>query len=220
MMRIGILGGTFDPVHFGHLDAALAAQQALGLDEVRLMPSGEAPHKRPRYQAAGDHRLAMTALAVEGYGTLGASDFELRASGPSYTSVTLRRLADEQGCDPSRLFFILGSDAFAEIGQWYDYPALLERGHFVVVSRPEATAMPVRDRMPALADRMHAGSRSADGTPAIWLVDADTRDVSSSDIRRRIARREPLEHLLPPAVSDYIVRHHLYGAGDTNPLPA
>ena len=220
MTRLGILGGTFDPVHFGHLDAALAAQQALGLDEVRLMPSREPPHKKPRDQAAGVHRLAMTALAVEGYGTLRASDFELRAPGPSYTSVTLRRLVDEQGCDPSRLFFILGSDAFAEIGQWHDYPALLERGHFVVVSRSDAAATPVRDQMPALANRMHTGSRSAEGAPAIWLVDADTRDISSSDIRRRIARREPLDPLIPPAVSDYIVHHHLYGAGDTNPLSA
>ncbi|MYD70934.1 MAG: nicotinate (nicotinamide) nucleotide adenylyltransferase [Acidobacteria bacterium] len=218
--RLGILGGTFDPVHYGHLDAALAAQQALGLDEVRLMPSREPPHKTPFEQAGGDHRLAMVALAVDGYEALQASDFELRAPGPSYTSVTLRRLADEQGHDPSRLFFVLGSDAFADIGQWYDYPALLDRGHFVVVSRPDATGAPLRERMPELAGRMQAGRPPAEGAPAIWLVDAGTRDVSSSEIRRRLVRREPLDHLLPHAVADYIVRHDLYAARDNGTDPA
>ena len=218
--RLGILGGTFDPVHYGHLDAALAAQEALGLDEVRLMPSREPPHKTPSDRAAGDHRLAMVALTVEGHDALRASDFELRAPGPSYTSVTLQRLAAEQGYDPSRLFFVLGSDAFADIPQWYDYPALLDRGHFVVVSRPDAAGRPLRERMPALAHRMRAGSRSAEGAPAIWLVDASTRNVSSSDIRRRIARHEPLDRLLPRAVSDYIARHHLYGAGENGTVPA
>jgi len=145
--RLGILGGTFDPVHYGHLDAAVAAQQALGLDEVRLMPSREPPHKTPFDRAAADHRLAMVALAVDGYEALRASDFELRAPGPSYTSVTLRRLADEQGHDPSRLFFVLGSDAFADIGQWHDYPTLLDRGHFVVVSRPDAAGAALKVMM-------------------------------------------------------------------------
>lgn len=220
MTRLGILGGTFDPVHYGHLDAALAAQDALGLDEVRLMPSREPPHKTAFDHAAGDHRLAMVALAVDGYEALHASDFELRAPGPSYTSVTLQRLADEQGRDPSRLFFVLGSDAFGDIRQWYDYPALLDRGHFIVVSRRGAPGAPLPERMPELADRMRAGCRSAEGAPAIWLVDADTRDVSSSGIRRRIARHEPLDQLLPRPVADYIVRHRLYGTGDSGTDPA
>ena len=220
MTRLGILGGTFDPVHYGHLDAALAAQRALGLDEVRLMPSREPPHKTPCDQAAGNHRLAMVTLAVDGYEALHASDFELRAPGPSYTSLTLQRLAGQEGHDPSRLFFILGSDAFADIGQWYDYPALLDRGHFVVVSRPDRAGALLRERMPQLADRMRTGCPSAEGEPAIWLVDASTRDVSSSEIRRRIARRESLDHLLPRAVAAYIVRHVLYAAEDSGTDPA
>ncbi len=218
--RLGILGGTFDPVHYGHVDAALAAQEALGLDEVRLMPAGAPPHKTPFELAGGDHRLAMVALAVGGHEGLCASDFELLAPGPSYTAVTLRRLADEQGYEPSGLFFILGSDAFADIEQWYDYPALLDRGHFVVVSRPDTAGRPLRERMPGLADRMRPGRPCPEGAPAIWLVDADTRNVSSSEIRQRIARREPLDHLLPRAVADYISRRQLYGARQNGTVPA
>lgn len=220
MTRLGILGGTFDPVHYGHLDAALAAQRAIGLDEVRLMPSREPPHKPPAHQAPGDDRLAMAALAVEGHDGLSASDFELRAPGPSYTSVTLRRLADEEGHDPARLFFVMGSDAFLDIAQWRDYPALLDRGHFVVVSRPDIAGAPMRARMPDLARRMRPADPAAAGPPAIWLVDADTRDVSSSAIRRRIARGENHDHLLPPAVAAYIVRRRLYGAGRPRPFLA
>ena len=218
MTRLGILGGTFDPVHYGHLDAALAAQRAIGLDELRLMPSGEPPHKPPAHQAPGENRLAMAALAVRGLDGLSASDFELRAPGPSYTSVTLRRLADEEGHDPAQLFFVLGSDAFLDIVRWHDYPALLDRGHFVVVSRPDAAGASMQARMPALAGRMHPADPAATGPPAIWLVDADTRDVSSSAIRRRIAGGENHDHLLPPAVAAYIVRHGLYGAGRPRPF--
>ncbi len=220
MTRLGILGGTFDPVHYGHLDAALAAQRAIGLDEVQLMPSREPPHKPPAHRAPGEDRLAMAALAVEGCDRLSASDFELRVPGPSYTSVTLRRLADEEGHDPARLFFVLGSDAFLDIAQWRDYPALLDRGHFVVVSRPDAAEAPMQSRMPDLAQRMHPADPAAAGPPAIWLVDADTRDVSSSAIRRRIARGENPDHLLPPAVAAYIVRRRLYGAGRPRPFLA
>ena len=220
MARLGILGGTFDPVHYGHLDAALAAQRAVGLDEVRLMPSREPPHKPPTDQALGEDRLAMAGLAVQGHDALSASDFELRAPGPSYTSVTLRRLADEEGHDPARLFFVVGSDAFLDIVQWHDYPALLDRGHFVVVSRPDAAGAPMQTRMSALADRMHPADPAAAGPPAIWLVDADTRNVSSSGIRRRIAQGEPLDHLLPPAVAAYIARRRLYGPGRPRPFLA
>ncbi len=220
MVRLGILGGTFDPVHYGHLDAALAAQRAVGLDAVRLMPSREPPHKPPADQASGADRLAMAALAVQGHDALSASDFELRAPGPSYTSVTLGRLADEEGHDPARLFFVLGSDAFLDIVQWHDYPALLDRGHFVVVSRPDAAGAPMQTRMPALADRMHPADPAAAGPPAIWLVDADTRDVSSSGIRRRIAQGEPLDHLLPPAVAAYIASRRLYRPGRPRPFLA
>jgi len=212
--RVGVLGGTFDPVHQGHLDAADAARHALSLTEVVLMPSRLTPHKASSARASCYHRFAMAALASCGRTGLRVSDLELRSSAPSYTSLTLQRLA-RIGYAPSQLFFVLGSDAFAEITHWHDYPAILDRSHFAVVSRAGDPLTRLRDRLPALAKRMHApGLASTTALPgdstAIWLVEADTRNVSSSDIRDRLATCEATTGLLPDNVADYIARHRLY----------
>ena len=214
--RIGVLGGTFDPVHYGHLDAAAAARKALALAEVVLMPARVPPHKASPARTSGYHRFAMAALASSGEARLRVSDLELLSSEPSYTSRTLQRLA-QTGYAPSQLFFILGSDAFAEIAHWHDYPALLRRSHFAVVARAGNPLADLCRRLPALADRMHepgAGSArgSSTGPTAIWLVDAETRHVSSSHIRRRLAAAEPVGHLLPDMVAAYIARHRLYAS--------
>ena len=121
--RLGLLGGTFDPIHVGHVAAADAARTALGLDRVLLLPSHVPPH-RPQPVASAHHRFAMVALAVADHDGLEASDLELTAPGPSYTAATLRRLRD-QGFDPSQLFFITGADAFAEIATLARLPELL-----------------------------------------------------------------------------------------------
>lgn len=215
--RMGILGGTFDPVHYGHLDAARAARRALALDEVLLMPSREPPHKASSEHVSSEHRLAMTSLAVSLHEELRASDLELRSSAPSYTSRTLQRLA-RCGYDPSQLFFILGSDAFADIAQWYDYPDLLDRGHFVVVARRDCPVSELPRRLPALAGRMRRPERSLlvraqSGATAVWLVEAETRDVSSSAVRHRLAHAQSVDELLPDVVATYVARHGLYGTG-------
>ena len=209
--RVGVLGGTFDPVHHGHLDAAEAARQALDLTEVVLMPSRVPPHKASPARTSGCHRFAMAALASSGRAGLRVSDLELRSSEPSYTSLTLQRLA-RIGYAPSQLFFILGSDAFAEIAHWHDYPALLRRSHFVVVARGGRPPAELPARLPALAERMRVpGDKTPpSGATAIWLVDANTRNVSSSDIRDRLAAAEPILDLLPDIVAAHIARHRLY----------
>ena len=214
--RIGVLGGTFDPVHHGHLDAAGAARQALALAEVVLMPSRVPPHKASPAPASAHHRFAMAALACSGQEGLQVSDLELRSSEPSYTSLTLQQLAKD-GYAPSQLFFIVGSDAFAEIEHWHDYPAILRRSHFAVVARAGRPLAELHDRLPALADRMHEPGvgltpGAPNGATAIWLVDARTRNVSSSSIRRRLAAAEPTGDLLPDVVAAYIARHRLYGS--------
>ncbi len=214
--RIGVLGGTFDPVHHGHLDAADAARKALALTTVVLMPSRRPPHKTSPARTSGYHRFAMAALASSVHAGLRVSDLELRSSEPSYTSLTLQRLA-QAGHAPSRLFFILGSDAFAEIAHWHDYPALLRRSHFAVVARAGNPLAELRDRLPALAGRMRKPGVGSSGkartvSTAVWLVDAETRNVSSSTIRRRLAASEPTGDLLPDAVAAHIARHRLYGA--------
>ncbi len=214
--RVGVLGGTFDPVHHGHLDAAEAARKALALAKVVLMPARIPPHKASPARTSGYHRFAMAALASSRRAGLRVSDLELRSSRPSYTSLTLQQLA-RAGYAPAQLFFILGSDAFADIAHWHDYPAILRRSHFAVVARSGNPLAELRNRLPALADRMHepgAGSTTgpaSEGT-AIWLVDAETRNVSSSTIRRRIAAAESTSDLLPDIVAAYIARHRLYGA--------
>lgn len=213
--RVGILGGTFDPVHEGHVAVADAALEALDLDEVLFIPSHHPPHRRVEPMASGYHRFAMVALALADRPALLASDVELRAADWSYTSVTLRRL-HERAFDALQLFFITGADAFAEIATWKDYPAILDLANFVVVSRPGLSATSIPDRLPTLRDRMimkGADLGDAGGVAAatrIWLVDAVTPDVSSTEVRRRVRAGEPIDGLVARAVERYVVRHHLY----------
>jgi nicotinate-nucleotide adenylyltransferase len=212
--RIGILGGTLDPIHLGHVESARAARAALSLDRVVIVPSRVPPHRHQQPIASPYHRFAMAALAVDGADGLTVSDMELDTPGPSYTADTLTRL-HAQGLSPSQIFFITGVDAFAEIATWARYPEVLDLAHFVAVARPGHPIASLRGRLPALANRMIDGGApavSADGT-AIFLVDAPTPDVSSTQIRQRIAAGAPLHGLVPPAVERHIARHGLYRAG-------
>jgi nicotinate-nucleotide adenylyltransferase len=218
-MKIGVFGGTFDPIHVGHLDVVRAARQALGLDVVWLVPARVPPHRRPPH-ASASHRFAMAALAIQAEPGMLLSDIEMDATGPSYTTATLDRI--ERGAGNLDTFvFIIGADAFREIEAWKDYPRVLDRCDFAVVSRPGVPASALREALPALAGRMRdvpssgPGSRpdSAAATasrPGILLVDAPTSPVSSTDIRRAISRGTSLDGLLPPGVASYIVRHGLY----------
>jgi nicotinate-nucleotide adenylyltransferase len=202
--RLGILGGTFDPIHVGHLDAADAACRALRLDEVRLIPSSDPPHRTADPLASGFHRFALVALAIQGHDALRVSDLELTRTGPSYTADTLRAIARE-GWTPSQIFFILGSDAFAEIATWREFPAVLDAANFVVIARPGTTLETAIARTPSL--------RGREGK-SLFLVEARTRDVSSSTIRARLAAHQPIDDLVPAAVAWHIAAHHLYGAVD------
>ena len=237
-VRIGLLGGTLDPIHLGHIETAAAAKRALDLDRVYVLPSHMPPHRSQQPVASGYHRFAMTALAVNGVDGLAASDVELRTPGPSYTADTLSRFRERSGLKAAQIFFITGADAFAEIETWYRYPEVLDLAHFVVVSRPGFLVEPLRDRLPGLAARMTsvrvearsvasrqppAASRDfteAHATfPSIFLVDAPTPDVSSTGIRRRLAAGEPITGLVPAAVERHIVQHGLYTEG-AGPLAA
>jgi nicotinate-nucleotide adenylyltransferase len=202
--RLGILGGTFDPIHFGHLDAADAARRALQLDRVLLIPSSDPPHRPVDPLASGFHRFALIALAIQGHDALHVSDMELTRTGPSYTADTLRTVA-RQGWTPSQIFFILGSDAFAEIATWREFPAVLDAANFVVIARPGTTLEAAIARTPSLRGRQGK---------SLFLVEARTRDVSSSTIRARLAAHQPIGDLVPAAVARYIAAHHLYGAVD------
>ena len=208
--RTGILGGTFDPVHYGHLDAAAAAQASLALDEVLFLPSHVPPHRQVHPRASGYHRFALVALAIQGRRRFRVSEDELTRQGPSFTIETLRRL-HQRGHQPSQLFFILGADAFADIATWREFPAVLDAAHFVVVTRPGANLDAALARNPTLAGRVRTDDRTCSGT-GIFFVTANTRDVSSTAIRARLAAGHAIDDLVPGPVAAYIEGNDLYGA--------
>jgi nicotinate-nucleotide adenylyltransferase len=224
--RVGLLGGTLDPIHLGHLETACAAKRALHLDLVYVLPSNLPPHRAQQPVASSHHRFAMTALAVNGIDGLRASDIELSAPGLSYTADTLHRFSSATGLGVSQIFFITGADAFAEIETWYRYPEVLELANFVAVSRPGFAVDALRNRLPLLADRMidtnserpaagrqQAGASSGKPTPSshtIFLVNATTPDVSSSDIRQRLMTGRSIAGLVPATVERHISQHGLY----------
>jgi nicotinate (nicotinamide) nucleotide adenylyltransferase len=212
--RLGVLGGTFDPIHFGHIDAAEAARAAIGLDEIVLVPAHDPPHRNDDPHASSFHRFGLIALAIAERNAYRVSDVELTREGPSYTVDTLQHL-HRSGWRPSQLFFILGTDAFAEIATWHEFPAVLDAAHFVVIARPGMTIDAALARAPAMKTRiqtLEGAHRQRDNETAIFLVQATTRDVSSTTIRQRLANRQPIDDLVPEPVARHILAHRLYGA--------
>jgi nicotinate-nucleotide adenylyltransferase len=212
--RVGVLGGTFDPIHEGHLAAGRAAMATLALDRLLVMPSHIPPHRPDSPAASGYHRLQMVQLAVANTPGWEASDLELARGGASYTFDTLTTLREAE--PTSQFFFITGADAFAEVASWRRYPEVLDLAHFVVIARTGTTFAHVRARLPELAARLvecdaDAPSRCREARfPSVLLVHADTPAVSATDVRQRAAARASLEGLVPDAVRHYIAAHHLY----------
>jgi nicotinate-nucleotide adenylyltransferase len=209
--RVGILGGTLDPIHVGHIETARAARRALDLSAILVMPARTPPHRAHGPAASMFHRFAMASLAVQDLDAWTVCDDELRAEGPSYTAMTLERLA-RNGLAAAETYFITGADAFAEIETWYRYPDVLDLAHFIVISRPGIAATSLAGRLPQLRERVRPAGAS--GTTAagatVYLVDAATPDVSSTGIRARRRAGESITGLVPAAVETHILRHRLY----------
>ncbi|HUK34379.1 MAG TPA: nicotinate-nucleotide adenylyltransferase [Vicinamibacterales bacterium] len=210
--RIGILGGTFDPFHCGHLETALAAETALALSEVHVVPANLPWHRRPP-QASSFHRFAMVSLAIAGRENWRADDLELLDNAESYTFDTLQKF-HRRGYAPTELFFVLGADAFVAIETWRNYPRLLDCAHFAVVSRPGFPVADLRRRLPRLAERMTDASPGARSelTPRIVLIDAVTPDISATNVRERCSRDESIAGLVPHSVRQHIEQHRLYAS--------
>jgi nicotinate-nucleotide adenylyltransferase len=224
--RIGILGGTFDPIHWGHLDAGDVAVSELKLSRLFVITSNVPPH-RPQPLASAYHRFAMVSLAILDRPEWRAADLELRHDAPSFTSRTLE-LFHERGYLSSELFFIIGADAFAEIASWRDYPNILNAAHFAVVSRPGFSVKELPRRLPRLADRMARPpiDEVSQIDPLIILLDAPTANVSSTAIRQRRLDGESIAGLVPPHVQQHIEHHGLYSSmtpgrrrSDASPIP-
>ncbi|MCC7115894.1 MAG: nicotinate-nucleotide adenylyltransferase [Burkholderiales bacterium] len=212
-----LLGGTFDPVHAGHLGLADDVRSALGVSEVRLVPARDPPH-RPPPGATAVHRLAMLRLAIEGRRGLTLDDREMRRRGRSYTVDTLKELRDR---DRGRsIVLVLGADAFRGLPTWYRWSEILELAHIAVAARP---GDPFDSALPEPLVALWENRRTSDPRDLvaaragrICIVSITPHDVSASAIRAAIARggpeREAVRPLLAPAVWDYIAAHRLYAA--------
>lgn len=215
-MNTGILGGTFNPVHLGHLRMAEEMREALGLRQVLFLPAAVPPLKHGDIAAPAD-RLEMVRLAVAQNPSFELSDRELLRAGPSYTVDTLREL--KQGQPPgSRLWFLLGSDTVPDLHRWREPAALFELASFAVALRPGTRAKAPRELLPEqlAADFEDGPDAEADGGLVhrsgneLRLVPTTALAISASDIRRRVARGASIRYLVPAAVADYIAKHTLY----------
>jgi nicotinate-nucleotide adenylyltransferase len=207
-MTVGLFGGTFDPIHLGHLDVVHAARLALNLEQVWLVPSRWPPHRAAPHVSAA-HRFAMAALAIQQEHGVLVSDLEMDAAGPSYTVDTLSRFTQRYG-QAHRPVFIIGADAFRDIGSWKAYPRVLDQCHFAVVSRPGLAVSELPALLPGLARRMCSAPCELPHRPGILLVDAPTGAVSSTAVRDAAAHGRSLGGLVPAGVGEYILRHGFY----------
>ena len=219
-MRLGLFGGTFNPIHRGHLRAAEQIRHNFGLERVFLIPAAQPPHKRPVGVAAAADRLHMIRLALEGREGLDVSDVELKRTGPSYTIDTVRHFKGSLA-PKDQLFLIIGLDAFLEIDSWKSYKDLLAQIAFIVVNRPQAGGdadagwkrlgdyLRVRISSDYTFDASAACYRRPGGQP-IHVCAIDAVDVSSTQIREMIKKGRSIDHLVPPEVAQYIFSKGLY----------
>jgi len=219
-LRVGIFGGTFNPIHRGHLAIAEEVQKALGLDRVLLVPANRPPHKGGLKIPAAKHRLAMVRLAVRGHAGLVVSDLEVRRRGKSYTLDTLKAL-QEQYPERTEFYLILGLDAFLEFSTWREPEKIVSSCHIAVVSRPgsrfsDLAQQPfLKEIDPAALRGLDAGRRSRYDYPltrktGLILLHLTDYEISATRIRDHLSGGKRLKNLLPPLVESYIIKNHLY----------
>jgi nicotinate-nucleotide adenylyltransferase len=198
-MRIGILGGTFDPVHYGHLLMAETCREQLQLTEVRLMPAGSPPHKPDRKITDGHARADMLALAVSGYPELIVDRRELRRTGPSYTVDTLRELR-EQFSD-AEVFLLIGADSLKDLATWREPDEILKLATVVAVNRPG---------QPELTQQQSVDWVGTEFASKIQLLSMPGTDLSATELRQRIHEGKQLRFMTPKAVEAFIHQHNIY----------
>ena len=190
-LRIGVMGGTFDPIHNGHLVAASEVQQHLQLDEVIFVPTGQPWQKTDREVSPAEHRYLMTVIATASNPDFTVSRVDIDRPGPTFTTDTLRDLAAER--PGAELFFITGADALAQILSWKNAEELFHLAYFIGVTRP--------------GHRLERHGLPAD---RVSLLEVPAMAISSTDLRDRVQRRAPVWYLVPDGVVQYINKHRLY----------
>jgi nicotinate-nucleotide adenylyltransferase len=185
---IGLFGGSFDPVHHGHLIVGQVAREKLGLQELRFLPAREQPFKQGRHQTSPEHRAAMLSLAVAGTPGFAIERTELDRAGPSYTVHTLQELRQRE--PGSEFVLLLGADAAAELPAWREADRIPQLARVVVFARP--------------------GSPVPASPWIAQIIEVPAIDISATEVRRRVSRGQPIRYWVPDAVADYIARHRLY----------
>jgi nicotinate-nucleotide adenylyltransferase len=198
-MKIGVLGGTFDPVHLGHILMAEEAMKSLGLGEVLLVPAGQPISKMKEQLTPAEHRLQMLRLAVAERPHLKVSTMELERPGPSYTVDTITELGRKYG-SKDELLFILGWDSLAQLPNWREPARIIGMCSLVAVPRP---GFP-RPDLKALEKKIPSISKR------VVFLEKPQADISATDIRKKVARGESIAHLVPAPVAEYIKKHKLY----------
>lgn len=209
--KIGIFGGTFDPVHIGHLRSAIDVLEGCELDEVRLIPGAVPPH-RATPQVGAQQRLDMVRLAVEGVPGLSVDDRELRREGPSWTIDTLLSLRQELPADV-QLYFILGQDAFAGLSKWHRWQEILQHCHLLVLQRPQMPVeLPAELQQLLQQTQMPSVTGMQGSSGQIALLEQTPLPVSATAIRQASAGGQDISFLVPDRVRDYIQHYGLYTA--------
>jgi nicotinate-nucleotide adenylyltransferase len=195
--RLAIMGGTFDPIHYGHLVTAEAARSKFNLDKVVFVPSGKPPHKKEQEISSAEHRMQMTVLATITNKYFDVSKVELERQGYSYAIDTVRHFRQAYRLK-TEIFFITGADAILEILSWKNVDDLIDECQFIAATRPGYEQKDVAKLLPEKI------------TSRIMTISVPALAISSTDIRRRVRENQPIKYLLPEQVEDYIYKHKIY----------
>lgn len=198
-MRLGILGGTFDPIHFGHLLAAEEARVTLRLDRVLFAPAGDPPHKQGHAILPIAHRLRMVRLAISDNPAFDISAVDMDRPGPHYTIDTIQQIRDEWGTGVDETCFIMGADSLAHLLTWHRPDQIVDLCRLAVVARPgyRADLAELEATLPNISRRLD------------W-VEMPVLGISSSDLQRRVRERRSIRYQVPAAVAEYVTEHKLY----------
>lgn len=198
-MKIGIFGGSFDPIHLGHLLLAETARETCGLDQIWFIPASQSPLKETSPHASAKQRMEMLRLAIAGYPTFVARDLELKRKGTSYTIDTLTAISQEH--PEAELFLIMGADSLVDFPRWRDPGGILKLASIIAVNRGRSSAS-----FEAVKEYLQD-----DALPGFHLVEMPAIDLSSTEIRRRCAAGESIRFQTPRAVEQYLHQHRIYG---------
>ena len=198
-MKIGIIGGTFDPIHNGHLIIGENIRDSLDLDEVIFIPAGQPPHKNGSYFQSAQDRLNMVSLTIESNPKFSLSDMEIKSKDTSYTFSTLKKLKEEN--KETDYYFIIGADSLFNLDDWYRFKDLSKLTNFALRSRLGHSKDEIMDRIRFLQDEYACN---------IIYLEGPLIEISSSEIRNRIRLNKSIKYLVPDPVKEYIEKHNLY----------